>query len=140
VSEFAMGPIDLAPVIEQGQDLLGLFGQDAVHRRSRRVRCRRACRGLCVPTTGGRGPRRAGHPAGMQDRPAEVDGLVDQFQPPGLGGRVCGRELVQQQAAVEGKDPDLNTWPNMSLVSVSRMTASSRYSSVLSRCDGSPIR
>ena len=32
MGELAVRPVDLAPLLEQGQDLLGLLGQDSVHR------------------------------------------------------------------------------------------------------------
>jgi len=88
VRELAMRPVDLAPLIEQGEDLLGLLGQDAMHRRPAR-------RGIDEFSAGP-----AGIPAVRADltelentappasRPTRLDGLVDQVQKPGLRGRV----------------------------------------------------
>jgi hypothetical protein len=88
VRELAMGPVDLAPLLEQGQDLFGLLGQDAVHRGP-------AWRGVGELAAGPAGVPAVRtdladleHPASPTGRPTCVDGRVDQVQQAGLGGRI----------------------------------------------------
>lgn len=86
--EFAMRPVDLAPLFEQGQDLLGLLRQEAVHRGPARLGVSELAAGPAgVPAVG---PDLADleHPTGSSDRPARLDRLIDQVEQAGLGGRV----------------------------------------------------
>ena len=86
--ELAVRPVGLAPLLEQGQDLLHLLGEEPVHWGP----TRRPVREL--------GPASSGEPAmspdlaelkhatGAPDRPPGLDRFVDQVQQAGLGGRV----------------------------------------------------
>ena len=83
-----MGAVDLAPLIEQSQDLGLLLRQDAVHRR--------AARGLVgevAASPAGQPAMRPDlpdlqHTACAADRPATGDRVVEQAQQAGLGGRI----------------------------------------------------
>jgi hypothetical protein len=88
VGEFAVRAVGLAPLLEQGQDRLGLGGQRPVHR------------GPARDTVGESAPASAGEPAmrpdlpelqhaaGPSDRPPGLNRVVDQAQQGGLGGRI----------------------------------------------------
>jgi len=88
VGEFAVGSVDLAPFLEQGQDLGCLIGQDPVHREPAR-------RPVGQPAEGPAGVPAVGAdladlecPACPADTPPGVHGLVDEIQQPRLGGRI----------------------------------------------------
>ena len=86
--ELAVGPIDLAPLVEQGQYLRCFLGQDGVHRRSAGLGVGELSAGPAgVPAVRPNLPE-VKHPARSPGRPAGVDRLVDQVQQPGLGGRI----------------------------------------------------
>ncbi len=86
--EFAMRAVDLAPLVEQRQDLLGLVGQDAVHRGATRwtVGELSSC-SAGIPAVG-TDLAELEHPARTPDLPAGIEGLVDQVEQACLGGRI----------------------------------------------------
>lgn len=86
--KFAVGPVDLAPLLEQRQDLLGLLSQDAVHRRPARLGVSQLAAGPAGVPSVGPDLTDLEHPAGSSDRPARLDGLLDQVEQTRLGGRV----------------------------------------------------
>jgi hypothetical protein len=74
VSEVAMGPINLAPLVEQPENLGGLVGQDTVHRRAARGPVGQPAAGpadhlALHPTL-----RQLQHPTRRPYRPALLDG------------------------------------------------------------------
>ncbi len=88
MGELAVRPVDIAPLLEQRQDLGRLLGQDAMHRRAAGWPVDEATK------------RPTGQPAvcpdlaelqrlrGATQCPALIDGFVEQAQQGGLGGRV----------------------------------------------------
>ena len=83
-----MGPIDLTPLLEQRQDLGLLLGKDAVHRATTRRPVGQLAMGAAgVPAVGTNLAELEGS-AGAADGPAGIEGLVDQVEQPGLGGRI----------------------------------------------------
>jgi len=99
VGELAVRPVDLAPLVEQGQNLSHLTVEEAVHRRPARGPVAEL---LLSPAD--QPPVRAEltdlqHLAGATDCPAGLDGGVDQVEQPGLGGRVdpAGDAATQPQ-------------------------------------------
>ena len=88
MGELAMRAVDLAPLVEQGEDLGHLVPEQPVHGRP----ARRSIRQLPASPTA----QPAVRPplgelelvAGPAQRPAGVEGLLEQVQQAGLGGRV----------------------------------------------------
>ena len=88
MSELAVRPVGLAPLLEQGQDLLHFLSEEPVHRGPARSTVSELASGP------------AGEPAvrsdlaelqkrtGAADRPPCLDRVVDQVQQAGLGGRI----------------------------------------------------
>ena len=95
--ELAMGPVNLAPLIEQGQNVIDLPGQQPVDRSAARSTVRQpiisaAPRPAPQPTLG-----QIQYRTGLPDRPTVPHGGVDQVEQPGLRGRVNpGRDLATQ--------------------------------------------
>ena len=86
--ELAVGPVDLAPLLEQGQDLFCLLRQDAVHRGPAGLGVGELAAGPAgVPAVGPDLPELEDR-AGPSDLPARPDGFVDQVEQARLGGRV----------------------------------------------------
>ncbi len=88
MGEFAVGPVDLTPLLEQGQDLGCLLGQDPVHREpARRLVGQPAAGPAGVPAVGA-DLADLKRPAGAADTPAGIHGPVDEIEQPCLGGRI----------------------------------------------------
>ena len=117
MGELAVGPVDIAPLVEQGQDLGGLLGQDAVHRGPAGLGIGQfpvSPAGVPAVSTDLADPEHPARPAG---RPTGLDGGVDQVQQPGLGDRVH-----------PARDPATQPQPPFPSTSVS-LTASSLQAS-----------
>ena len=88
MGQFAMRSVGLAPLVEQRQDLGGLLGEEPMNRRAAR-------RFVGQPADGSsRDPAVGAHLtegqfiAGLPQRPAGPQGVIDQLQQPGVGGRI----------------------------------------------------
>ena len=88
MGQFAVGPVDIAPLLEQRQDLGCLIGQHPMHRGPTRGP-------VSQPATGPPGVPPVGTdlpdfqcPAGPADRPAGIEGVVDQIEQSRFRGRI----------------------------------------------------
>ena len=88
MGEFAVRPVDLAPLVEQGQDLGFLLGQDPVHREPARRPVGQPAAGPAGVPAVGADLAESECPAGAADTPAGVEGFVDEIEQPCLGGRI----------------------------------------------------
>lgn len=88
MGELAVGPVDLAPLIEQREDLRSLLGQDAVHRTPARGPVDQRPESPAGHPAVGADLAELEHPASPSQRPAPLDRGVEQVQQAGLGGRV----------------------------------------------------
>ena len=86
--ELAMRPVGLAPLLEQGQDLLGLLSEQPVHRGPARSPVRELAPGPAGEPAVDTDLAELEHPSGAADRPPCLDRVVDQVQQAGLGGRI----------------------------------------------------
>ncbi len=86
--ELAMRPVDLAPLVEQGQDLFGLLGQQSVHRGPTRGPVGELAPGSTGEPAMGPDLAEFEHATDTSDRPPGLDRVVDQVQQAGLGGRI----------------------------------------------------
>ena len=86
--ELAVRPVGLTPLLEQGQDLLGLLGQQAVHRGPARRPVREPAPGPAGEPAMGPDLAELKHSTGASDRPTGLDRFVDQVQQAGLGDRI----------------------------------------------------
>ena len=86
--ELAVRAVGLAPLLEQGQDLLGLLRQEPVHRGPARSTVDQLAQ--CSAGEPAMDPDLTDleHRSGSADRPPGLDRVVDQIQQAGLGGRV----------------------------------------------------
>src|SRR5215217_3068453 len=97
VSELAVGTVELAPLIEQPQDLGDLPVQQAVHRAATRRPVLELAGGTPAQPPVDAQLIDLKHLAGCPDRPALSRGLLQQLQQPGLGGRIHpGRDPATQ--------------------------------------------
>ena len=97
MGELAMRPVDLAPLIEQGQDLLRLDAEQPMARRTTRCVVDESAAGPPdQPSV--RAPLGQLEPgAGSPQRPARRERLVGQIEQACLGGRVdSGRDTATQ--------------------------------------------
>ena len=123
--ELAMRSVGLAPLLEQGEDLLGLLGEEPVHRGPAR-------RPVGEPAAGSAGQPAVGpdlaeleHFAGASDRPARLDRFVDQVQQAGLGDRID----TAWDAATQPQPPFPST--NVNFTASSLHASESRATSAL---------
>ena len=125
MGEFAVGPVELAPLVEQRQDLLGLLGQQPVHRGPARRLVGQLAAGssgdpaVCPPL------RQLHAPARPAQGPARLQGLIKQVQQGGLGGRA---DRVRDPAT-QPQPPFPST--SISLTAISFRASDSRATSAL---------
>ncbi len=125
MGELAVAAVGLAPLLEQGQDLLGLLGQQPVQRRSARwLVSQRATGPAAQPAMGPDLPELQGVTAAAQ-RPAGLDGVVEQREEPRLGGRVD----PAWDTATQPQAPFPST--SVSLTAISLTASDSRATSAL---------
>ena len=88
MSELTVRAVGLAPLIEQGQDLGHLVGEQPVHRRRARRLVGQLATGPAADPPVGPPLGQLQHVADPTLRPAGIEGLPDQCEQPGRGGRV----------------------------------------------------
>lgn len=123
--ELAVRPVDLAPLVEQGQDLGRLLGQDAVHRGPARRAVAEAAAGSTGVPPVGTDLAQIEHCAGAPSCPTGIDGFVYEVQQFGLGGRVD----PAWDSATQPQPPFPST--NVSLTASSLQASESRATSAL---------
>ena len=88
MGELAMRPVGLAPLLEQGQDLLHFLSEEPVHRGPARSTVDQLAPGPASEPAVGPDLAELEHATGATDRPPRLDRVVDQVQQAGLGGRI----------------------------------------------------
>ena len=88
MGELAVGPVDLAPLVEQRQDRGLLLGQDAVHRTPARQPVDQRAQGSAGQPAVPPDLAKLERPAAVADRPTLLDRGIEQVEQPRLGGRV----------------------------------------------------
>ena len=86
--ELAVRAVGLAPLLEQGQDLVGLLGEEPVHRGPARRPVDELTSGPAGQPAVGPDLAELEHSAGTSDRPPCLEGVVQEVQQAGLGGRI----------------------------------------------------
>jgi hypothetical protein len=88
VSQLAVRPVGLAPLIEQGQNLSGLLRQQPVHRCAAWDLVGELAAGPAGDPAVRANLTELQHPSSRADRPPAVESVIEQVQQAGLGGRV----------------------------------------------------
>ena len=88
MSELAVRPVGLAPLLEQGQDLLDFLSQQPMHRGPARHPIDQVPPSPAGEPAVGSDLTELEHTADTSDRPPSLDCFVDQVEQGGLGGRI----------------------------------------------------
>lgn len=127
--ELAVRVVGLAPLLEQGQDLLGFLRQEPVHRGPARSTVDQLATGTAGQPAVGSDLAELEHGTGAADRPPCFDGVVDQAQQAGLGGRIDAAWDVATQPQPPFPSTNVNRTASSLHASESRATSARACSS-----------
>lgn len=88
MSEFAVRPIGLAPLLKQGEDLLGLLRKEPMHGRPARRPVDQLAHGPASEPAVGPDLAELEHSSGTAQRPPCLEGVVEEVEQASLGGRI----------------------------------------------------
>ena len=88
MGQLAVRPVGLPPLFEEGQHLLGLCGQQGVHRRPARCTVGQGAAGAAAQPAVHPPLRQLQDLAGMPQPPAAIQGLLNQIEQAGLGDHI----------------------------------------------------
>ena len=88
VRKLAVAAVDLAPLVEQRDDLVLFLGQQPMHRLTARSAIRKLITGTTIHPPPHPVLLDVQHPARLTDRHARLEGLVDQLKQARLRGRI----------------------------------------------------
>ena len=127
--ELAVRAVGLAPLLEQGQDLLGFLRQQPVHRGPTRSTVDQLAPGSAGEPAVGTDLTELEHRSGAADRPPGLDRVVDQVQQAGLGGRIDAAWDVATQPQPPFPSTNVNRTASSLQASESRATSALACSS-----------
>ena len=88
MGELAVGAVDLAPLVIEREDLGAFLGQDRVQRVAARHPVGQCLLGSAGIPTVRTNLTKVQHPGGAPQRPASCEGLIEQTEESGFGGRI----------------------------------------------------
>ena len=127
--ELAVRPVGLAPLLEQGQDLLDFLSQQPVHRGPARSPVDQPATGPAGEPAVGTDLAELEHATGAADRPPGLDRVVDQVQQACLGGRIDAAWDVATQPQPPFPSTNVNRTASSLHASDSRATSARACSS-----------